>query len=1313
MAEPNLIDLQRDAVALLRALVHETATEERRIVDAFANARAAAAEQFRLAEAAAIRRFDAERESSTAQHHQQLEELEQSTSSRRDLLQRQWKAAVERTEAKAIERRKASAKGKQEAVWLAETVHEATSKQPHEVFEQTGKGLDGFLRELDATEQAAIGHLRRYRQPVPRDAADATIELPPSNPEAALPSKSTLESAATAGREGVERLRRMILPRLFLSGLPVVLLLLPAAIAGGLGYLQADLRMTSQVWVWAGGGLAVAAGALAVAYAMSRSRVHAVFRPIAAAVRAGREAVERCRGEAQAIRDRQLAEINERFEREVQQATDTHSLLQQEIEASRERHLHRAETEFPPRVEAIEREYAEHRATIERQTAECLEHATAQRDEALAAATTERDRCLEDAAGRHRREWSALVERWQSDSRQAEADLARVREAIGSRFPAVDDESAWDAWRPPSDVLPAVPVGWFELDLEADAGALPQHPDLSLSGPAVLRLPALLAFPDACSFLARAAGTRTNEAVELVRSAMFRLLVAAPPGKARFVIIDPVGLGQNFAGFMHLSDYDGALVGDRIWTEERHIDQRLLDVTEHMENVIQKYLRNRYETIAAYNADAGEIAEPYRFVVVAHLPVNFSESAARRLASIAASGPRCGVFTLVAADTKRQMPQGFRLEDLAAQSACADLVESDGGAGWVWGDDAYQGLELRIEPPPSDELLNRLLHRIGSAAQEASRVEVPFACVAPEAGMPDEGGTCWSRDCTSELRVALGRAGATKLQELSLGRGVSQHVLVAGKTGSGKSTLLHALITNTALWYPPEQVEFYLVDFKKGVEFRTYAAHELPHARVVAIESDREFGLSVLQRLDVELRRRGELYRDLGVQDLAGFRRLRPDDRMPRTLLVIDEFQEFFTEDDKVAQDASLLLDRLVRQGRAFGIHVLLGSQTLGGAYSLARSTIGQMAVRIALQCSESDSYLILSDDNAAARLLSRPGEAIYNDQGGLVEGNNPFQIVWLDDEERDRLLDGVETMAQRSGFRRTDPLIVFEGNVPAHLDRNAALESAIESGGSGPPQAWLGEAIAIKEPPAAIFRRQSGANLLLVGQRDDAALAMLEAAALALAVQGNEPPDLWILDGTAADAPNAERLPRLAALLESALPGRVHAVPYREVPEAMAALHAELERRQGDESADQRSVFVLVNGLQRFRMLRQQDDFGFSPSFDAEATPQADKQFGTLLREGPVHGMHTLAWIDTVANLNRALDRQAMREFEQRVLFQMGGTDSSQLIDSPAATRLGLHRAILFSEESGVMEKFRPYGLADEATLQALVGRVRAVRSA
>ena len=308
----------------------------------------------------------------------------------------------------------------------------------------------------------------------------------------------------------------------------------------------------------------------------------------------------------------------------------------------------------------------------------------------------------------------------------------------------------------------------------------------------------------------------------------------------------------------------------------------------------------------------------------------------------------------------------------------------------------------------------------------------------------------WLFEGWCQYRVAKGApiACANQLQSLRLGIGTSQHVLISGKTGSGKSTLLHALITNTALRYSPDEVEFYLIDFKKGVEFKIYATTRLPHARVIAIESEREFGVSVLERLDDELRRRGEWFRQLGVQDLAAYRkkvagRSReaevpengarenlwpedgqlengdsestssakfeiPDRAFPRMLLVIDEFQELFVADDKLAQDAALLLDRLVRQGRAFGIHVLLGSQTLAGAYSLARSTLGQMAVRIALECSEADAHLILSDDNRAARLLGRPGEAIYNDQGGLVSGNHPFQVVWLPDAERKKYLIGL-----------------------------------------------------------------------------------------------------------------------------------------------------------------------------------------------------------------------------------------------------------------------------------------------------------------
>src|SRR5207248_114957 len=109
----------------------------------------------------------------------------------------------------------------------------------------------------------------------------------------------------------------------------------------------------------------------------------------------------------------------------------------------------------------------------------------------------------------------------------------------------------------------------------------------------------------------------------------------------------------------------------------------------------------------------------------------------------------------------------------------------------------------------------------------------------------------------------------------------------------------------------------------------------------------------------------------------------------------------------------------------------------------------------------------------------------------------------------------------------------------------------------------------------------------------------------------------------------------------------------------------------------------------------------------DEEKKPAPDKQFADLLREGPPLGIHTFAWADTAASLERTLDRNSMREFDNRILFQMSAADSSNLIDSPAANKLGMNRALAYSEEQGTTEKFRPYGLPPQPYLDAVKTRL------
>jgi hypothetical protein len=106
----------------------------------------------------------------------------------------------------------------------------------------------------------------------------------------------------------------------------------------------------------------------------------------------------------------------------------------------------------------------------------------------------------------------------------------------------------------------------------------------------------------------------------------------------------------------------------------------------------------------------------------------------------------------------------------------------------------------------------------------------------------------------------------------------------------------------------------------------------------------------------------------------------------------------------------------------------------------------------------------------------------------------------------------------------------------------------------------------------------------------------------------------------------------------------------------------------------------------------KREDDYGFS-RHDEDAPPDPGRQFRTIVREGPALGIHVLLWADSYNSVTRTLDRQALEDIDLRVLFRMNATDSSSLIDSPAASVLGVYRAIYDDRGQGLSEKFRPYG--------------------
>src|SRR5205085_8638580 len=134
-----------------------------------------------------------------------------------------------------------------------------------------------------------------------------------------------------------------------------------------------------------------------------------------------------------------------------------------------------------------------------------------------------------------------------------------------------------------------------------------------------------------------------------------------------------------------------------------------------------KYLRNQYRSIEDYNRAAGEVAEPYRVLVVANFPTNFTPEAARRLVSIMSSGPACGVCTLVTVDTKAPMPRDFRLADL--EQVAFNLLWKE--KHFSPADPDISAFPLTIDAPPTGPAMAAIIRRVGEASREAGPVEVP------------------------------------------------------------------------------------------------------------------------------------------------------------------------------------------------------------------------------------------------------------------------------------------------------------------------------------------------------------------------------------------------------------------------------------------------------------------------------------------------------------------------------------------------------------------------------------------------------------
>ena len=212
------------------------------------------------------------------------------------------------------------------------------------------------------------------------------------------------------------------------------------------------------------------------------------------------------------------------------------------------------------------------------------------------------------------------------------------------------------------------------------------------------------------------------------------------------------------------------------------------------------------------------------------------------------------------------------------------------------------------------------------------------------------------------------------------------HILLGGSTGSGKSVLLKLLLMQAM----KKGARVYIADFKGGVDFPPLWNRD---CRICFEETDL---LGLLTDLVAELERRKEIFRTAGCSSIDTYNKS-TGENLQRIIFACDEVAEVLDKTGADAERKKLLaqienrLSTIARQGRAFGIHLILATQR-PDASIIPGQIRNNMDFRV---CGRADSVLssIILDNTDAADLIPKDARGRF-----LLHDGTIFQAYWFEE---------------------------------------------------------------------------------------------------------------------------------------------------------------------------------------------------------------------------------------------------------------------------------------------------------------------------
>ncbi|WQU99698.1 DNA translocase FtsK [Helicobacter pylori] len=460
---------------------------------------------------------------------------------------------------------------------------------------------------------------------------------------------------------------------------------------------------------------------------------------------------------------------------------------------------------------------------------------------------------------------------------------------------------------------------------------------------------------------------------QFLREMLMRLLSSAPLVQLEVILVDALSLGGIFNLARRFLNKDNDFIyQQRILTESKEIEEALKHLYEYLKVNLQEKLAG-FRDFAHYNEEAKDRL-PLKALFLSGVDA-LSKDALYYLEKIMRFGSKNGVLSFVNLESEKNNKSAEDLKKHAESFKDTTSFERF----------KYLNVEVINDQGIKSQHMKDFADKIKAYYKQKKEVKRELKDLQKDEKF-------WTKSSQYEVSVPVWWDINHKEVCFEIGN-EQNHTLICDHSGSRKSNFLHVLIQNLAFYYAPNEVQLFLLDYKEGVEFNAYTDPILEHARLVSVASSVGFGVSFLSWLCDEIKKRSELFKQFKVKDLSDYRK---HEKMPRLIVVIDEFQVLFSDKStQVKGSVERSLNTLLKKGRSYGVHLILATQTMRGG-EIDSSFKAQIANRIALPMDAEDSAKILDDD--AACELVRP-EGIFNNNGGHQKYHTKMSIPKAPDD--------------------------------------------------------------------------------------------------------------------------------------------------------------------------------------------------------------------------------------------------------------------------------------------------------------------------